>query len=93
MEKQIEKIEERIKKKEEQIARTEERLKKQKQQLTDLHDQKKAKEVENLLEVLAENDMGIEEATQFLANKPLKNNQENQQNQNNNESNNNSYNH
>lgn len=90
MEKQIEKIEERIKKKEEQITRTEERLKKQKQQLTDLHDQKKAKEVENLLEVLAEKDMGIEEATQFLANKPLKNNQ---QNQNNNENNNNSYNH
>ena len=90
MEKQIEKIEERIKKKEEQIARTEERLKKQKQQLTDLHDQKKAKEVENLLEVLAEKDMGIEEATQFLANKTLKNNQ---QNQNNNENNNNSYNH
>ena len=43
--------------------------------------------------MLAENDMGIEEATQFLANKPLKNNQENQQNQNNNENNNNSYNH
>lgn len=65
----MEKINERIKRKEEQIKTTQNRLAKYRRDLKDLHDQKEALEIKELLNVLNEKGLDINEATELLANK------------------------
>lgn len=65
----MEKINERIKRKEEQIKTTQNRLAKYRRDLKDLQEQKEALEIKELLNVLNEKGLDINEATELLANK------------------------
>ena len=62
----MEKIFEKIKKKEHQIKTTEKRLAKQKEQLKALKQQKKEREMKELFSVIEDKGMSIEEAVKFL---------------------------
>ena len=67
----MEKINERIRKKQEQIERTEERLKKYKDQLKSYEKQKEEMKIKDLLKVLDKKGLDITEATSLLANKEV----------------------
>lgn len=67
----MEKINERIRKKQEQIERTEERLKKYKDQLKSYEKQKEEMKIKNLLKVLDKKGLDITEATSLLADKEV----------------------
>ncbi len=65
----MEKINDRIKRKEEQIKTTQNKLAKYRRDLKDLQEQKEALEIKELLNVLNEKGLDINEATELLANK------------------------
>ena len=75
----MEKINERIKKKEEQIRNIQKRLETHNQQLENYKKQLEEKKISNLMKVLNKKGLNIEDVTELIANKNL-NNQTNNHN-------------
>lgn len=63
----MEKLNEKIIKKEEQIKKTEERLKKQKEQLAQYKQQKQDRKIKELLSAIEENDLSINDVTELIS--------------------------